>query len=276
MNNRLWWHKTRTTSRSRRLHIRQMMCLRMSFWRPCKARVTKTPPYQDARRRLSEKFRNRGFWPTSQFSSSSKGKGYGHGAKSSSKGKRGGFPDRPRRSLQERIMSTNCKACGRRGHWKAECPFKNAAAAGAGTSSSMPTTTAIVDESILHADDIMPMEFMMLPEEQTTFLDEDQPRGADQMVFLGLAETFVLGNHSQGFRHKPISGDSMNQHEGISSRERLRQWGFRSTTNELRDSERPAIKRVMHQLGKPSHAQTIRSHEPDKSPCPSLESNHHA
>ena len=95
MNNRLWWHKTRTTSRSRRLHIRQMMCLRMSFWRPCKARVTKTPPYQDARRRLSEKFRNRGFWPTSQFSSSSKGKGYGHGAKSSSKGKGGGFPDRP-------------------------------------------------------------------------------------------------------------------------------------------------------------------------------------
>ena len=51
--------------------------------------------YQDARRRLSEKFRNRGFWPTSRFSSSSKGKGYGHGAKSSSKGKGGGFPDRP-------------------------------------------------------------------------------------------------------------------------------------------------------------------------------------
>ena len=129
------------------------------------------------------------------------------------RGREGAFLIVPRRSLQERIMSTNCKACGRRGHWKAECPFKNAAAAGAGTSSSMPTTTAIVDESILHADDRMPMEFMMLPEEQTTSLDEDQPRGADQIVFLGLAETFVLGNHSQGFRHKPKKGDSMNQHE---------------------------------------------------------------
>ena len=45
--------------------------------------------YQDARRRLSEKFR-RGFWPTSRGSSDSKGKGYGGGFKSGGKGKKGG------------------------------------------------------------------------------------------------------------------------------------------------------------------------------------------
>eukprot|EP00435_Cladocopium_sp_Y103_P024425 s3886_g6.t1 len=144
--------------------------------------------YQDARRRLSEKFRNRGFWPTSRSSNFAKGKGYGQGGKSSNKGKRSSFSDRPRRSLQERIMSTNCKACGRRGHWKAECPYKNAATGGTGTSSigstsgSMPTTTAIVDESTLHADEMLPMEFMMLPEEQTASLDEDQPKGASKTV----------------------------------------------------------------------------------------------
>lgn len=79
--------------------------------------------YQDARKRLSEKFRNRGFWPTTRSSSSQKGKGYGMGAKVKfgGKGERGGGFDRTRRSLQERILATNCKACGRQGHWKAEC-----------------------------------------------------------------------------------------------------------------------------------------------------------
>eukprot|EP00435_Cladocopium_sp_Y103_P026541 s2495_g6.t1 len=45
--------------------------------------------YQDARRRLSEKFRNRGFWPTSK--STPKGKGYGGGSKfGGGKGRKGG------------------------------------------------------------------------------------------------------------------------------------------------------------------------------------------
>eukprot|EP00435_Cladocopium_sp_Y103_P030666 s3392_g7.t1 len=141
--------------------------------------------YQDARRRLSEKFRNRGFWPTSK--SSFKGKGYGGGQKSGGKGRKGGGFDRPRRSLQERILATNCKACGRRGHWKAECPFKNntmssgPAAAGSATTSSMPTTTTAVANDSLQPDDLLPMEFVQLPE-MCPALDEDSTGCASKTV----------------------------------------------------------------------------------------------
>ena len=69
--------------------------------------------YTDARRRLSEKFRNRGFWPVSQ--SAGKVKGY------SNKGKSKGF-GKNRKSLQQRIMESNCRLCGKHGHWKAERP----------------------------------------------------------------------------------------------------------------------------------------------------------
>ena len=54
--------------------------------------------YQEVRARLSEKFRNRGFWPSSRGSNNtSKGKGSSFNQKGSSKGKR----VQPRRSLQD-------------------------------------------------------------------------------------------------------------------------------------------------------------------------------
>ena len=74
--------------------------------------------YQQARHRLGEKFRNRGFFPAKPFA----GKGKGYGGKQFGKGK--GYDNRPKKTLQERIMSSTCRLCGVRGHWKAECPFK--------------------------------------------------------------------------------------------------------------------------------------------------------
>ena len=72
--------------------------------------------YQEARMRLREKAKARGF-----FSSSSKGRG-------KSKGKKGGkntssfWDAQRRRPLAERIANSSCKLCGQKGHWRRECP----------------------------------------------------------------------------------------------------------------------------------------------------------
>ena len=69
--------------------------------------------YQQARHRLAERFRNRGFFPSRPFSGG-KGKGFG------SKGGKGKSPppwqNRPRKTLQERIMSSTCRLCNQKGH----------------------------------------------------------------------------------------------------------------------------------------------------------------
>lgn len=67
--------------------------------------------YQDARRRLLEKSRSRGFWPPRNFKGGGK-KGKGKGVKGKSK------------SLAHRIANSACRLCGQTGHWKAECPSR--------------------------------------------------------------------------------------------------------------------------------------------------------
>ena len=114
--------------------------------------------YQDARRRLSEKFRNRGFWPVR----AAKGKGK---HKSFAKGKGG----RNRKTLQERILSSRCRLCGKVGHWKAECPEKNhTSSVGSGTSagaSMISGASAMYASSTIHeTDDTLGLEFLQLPQ----------------------------------------------------------------------------------------------------------------
>ena len=64
--------------------------------------------YQEARKRLLEKSRSRGFWPSRGFKGGKKGKG----VKGKSKG------------LAHRIANSTCRICGQTGHWKAECPSR--------------------------------------------------------------------------------------------------------------------------------------------------------
>ena len=66
--------------------------------------------YVEARSKLVEKRRHRGFWPVK---GQSKGKGFG---------KKKGGPMSGKSSLLSRIARTHCKLCGEKGHWKAECP----------------------------------------------------------------------------------------------------------------------------------------------------------
>ena len=72
--------------------------------------------YQEARSRLRERARHRGFWPPR---ANPKGKGYPSSGK---KGSKGTASFQPRRTLAERIANSTCRICGKAGHWKRECP----------------------------------------------------------------------------------------------------------------------------------------------------------
>lgn len=80
--------------------------------------------YLDARKRLLEKSRSHGFWPV-------RGKGFGTKGKSKEMSK-------GRKPLALRIAESNCRLCGAKGHWKAECPRKLASG---NLSSSMSSST---------------------------------------------------------------------------------------------------------------------------------------
>ena len=132
--------------------------------------------YTEARKRLTEKFKNRGFWSTSK-SSFSTSKGKGHAAKGVSKGKGQWYP-RPKRSLQDRIFNSYCRNCNRKDQWKAECPYKQSGSSVAGVSSapstatgSMPTTTVSADD----VQDVMPLEFLDLPTIGQETIDDTLP-----------------------------------------------------------------------------------------------------
>ena len=172
--------------------------------------------YQQARHRLGEKFRNRGFFPAKPFS----GKGKGYGGKPSGKGK---FHDnRPRKTLQDRIMSSTCRLCGVRGHWKAECPLRNQGSANSTEAhAAAPTSTVITTDS----GDSLPLEFLVLPE---TSIDEPK---------LNLSLCFACdsshGHVKYSYRGR-ILGESRNNYavsfgsRRVTARDRLRSHLLRS------------------------------------------------
>jgi hypothetical protein len=110
--------------------------------------------YVEARRKLSEKFRSRGFWPI--------GKGKSRYGKGKAKGKPGW---NGRKSLQQRILESNCRLCGKKGHWRNECPNKPQGTASATASAAM---TVSFGDTPTSSDQAMPAEFMMLPEIPST------------------------------------------------------------------------------------------------------------
>ena len=68
--------------------------------------------YIEARRKLTEKSKSRGFWPVRSKGGGKKGKGKNIFFKS-------------RKPLATRIAESDCRLCGQRGHWKAECPRRH-------------------------------------------------------------------------------------------------------------------------------------------------------
>jgi len=86
--------------------------------------------YLDARRKLTEKSKNRGFWPI----------------RSKGVGKKGKFKMsnfRSRKPLAVRIAESECRNCGQKGHWKAECPKRFSNQSAVGSSKPQPTNMLI-------------------------------------------------------------------------------------------------------------------------------------
>ena len=108
--------------------------------------------YTDARRRLNDRFKNRGFWPTSGAKGKSKG----------TKGKGKGNFKGARKSLQQRILESNCRHCGKRGHWRAECPERLHGSSGSNSNAQAPAMMAF--SQLAGDEETLPSEFMMLPE----------------------------------------------------------------------------------------------------------------
>lgn len=98
--------------------------------------------YIEARSKLVEKKKSRGFWPIKGKSKNHKGRGKGFGKRS-----------RDRDALLLRISKSHCRRCGALGHWKAECPQ---AGSNEKSQSSMPSASAnvVIDErpqEVIHA-----------------------------------------------------------------------------------------------------------------------------
>ena len=119
--------------------------------------------YQDARKRLNDRFKARGFWPVKKTI----GKG----------GKKGKGKSKGKQSLAQRIANSYCRLCNRRGHWKAECPDRADASKESSAAAAMvvPTSVAVVEE--------VPMEIAHLP----FSLDQsDATHCASEVVLFGL------------------------------------------------------------------------------------------
>eukprot|EP00435_Cladocopium_sp_Y103_P073407 s3_g43.t1 len=145
--------------------------------------------YTEARRRLTEKFKNRGFWATSTRTSSQSSKGKFGSSKGSGKGKNAWSSQKPRRSLQDRILNSYCRNCNRKGHWKAECPYKSSSGqsqsnqTSATGAMSAPATTVTVDQP----EDVLPQEFLDLPDVHPRASDDALPNlGASAVSLSGL------------------------------------------------------------------------------------------
>ena len=120
--------------------------------------------YLEARNRLLQKRKSRGFWPVGGTGKGSKG---GRGFKGKGKGKPG------RDQLLARIARSTCRACGEKGHWKAECP-KYGRPGSMSQKGEATTTVAEVAETFTTTaspEDSVPEVLTSVPEEAIS-LDE--------------------------------------------------------------------------------------------------------
>ena len=148
--------------------------------------------YQDARKRLADKARFRGFWPVGK--NPSKGKGSGS-FKGKSKGK--GYGGQ-RKTLQQKILASTCRLCGQKGHWKAECPQRSQSSTTMPPPSSVASFTGLAEAQTEEGQDMLPNNFMDLPETVLPSLDEAQGLVTLSEVYFG---DVMLGKNMSGSSH---------------------------------------------------------------------------
>ncbi|CAE7035410.1 unnamed protein product [Symbiodinium sp. CCMP2592] len=136
--------------------------------------------YQEARARLRDKAKARGFWPVGKSAGRRRSKGYGK--KGGWSGSGFGKGKRPK-TLAERISTSSCRLCGAVGHWKRECP-KNTDNQ-QGSHNKVEMSHLATDERDDEADDnsSQPCEFLHdLPDMDELSLSDDQARAGDKQA----------------------------------------------------------------------------------------------
>ena len=86
------------------------------------------------------------------------------------------------------ILNSTCRLCGQRGHWKAECPQKDASSSKSFVSStgdSMPISFTSAQTSTIG----MPLEFVQLP--QYTEATIDEPRMQEEFSFCSCNDEYT-------------------------------------------------------------------------------------
>ena len=132
----------------------------------CEAMAT----YVEARAKLLEKKKGRGFWPIKGGGKSKFGKGRGRGGK--------GKSARDRENLLARIARSHRRLCGQLGHWKAECPSKNQLSDSSKAASANVATVTEAVNSQQHAFTaaevlIEATEVFSEPEDEAPIVEED-------------------------------------------------------------------------------------------------------
>ena len=125
--------------------------------------------YLEARNRLLEKRKNRGFWPT---------KGRGKSAKGKYKGKQ----SRSREQLLARIARSHCRKCGAVGHWKAECPLN---VSDKNQSQASATANVAFDDCVTHDQEVY-SEVEDVKETQAGFGHSSCPPVLHETCFMAL------------------------------------------------------------------------------------------
>ena len=137
--------------------------------------------YHEARAKINERKRNRGFWPAGQKGS---GKGFKSGFQyGGSKGFRKGS-SKGKDELLQRISRTHCKKCGELGHWKAECPNK-----------AKDSVNIVTQEALDETDQVM-FETLSLSEVMEVRLNKRHETNMHESIHSSLEHAFV-GIHLQ-------------------------------------------------------------------------------
>ena len=131
--------------------------------------------YQEARQKLREKAKSRGYW--TQTKSKGKGKSFSKKGKGTASSAWGSGRSR---SLADRIANSTCRICGGRGHWKRECPRRNGT--GEARDEHRTEVTNYTMEDSQH-DSPFPEVLQHLPSEAVLYMegeDDDDMEASDE------------------------------------------------------------------------------------------------